>query len=236
MSIAAPAALAGPRPSVSARPPAAVAPLPAIPEAPDGFYARHLKRAFDLLVVAVLALPVLFVLLPLMLLVALDGHSPLFWQERLGRNGRVFRMAKLRTMVPDAEAALARHLASDPAARAEWEHHQKLRRDPRVTRLGVFLRRSSLDELPQLLNVLLGHMSLVGPRPMMPTQRPLYPGLEYFALRPGITGFWQISARNESSFAERAGYDRRYWEELSLRTDLRLIARTAGVVLRGTGC
>lgn len=202
---------------------------------PDAY--RHgLKRLLDVLAVLMVALPVLMVLLPLVALVALDGHSPFFVQERLGRGGRVFRMIKLRTMVPDADRVLAATLAADPQARAEWDHHQKLRHDPRVTPVGGLLRRTSLDELPQFINVALGHMSLVGPRPMLPSQRGIYPGTEYFDMRPGITGFWQVSVRNESSFAERAAWDRQYHEELSLGTDLRVMWRTLGVVAAATGC
>ena len=108
---------------------------------------------------------------------------------------------------------------------------------PRVisTKVGRLIRKTSLDELPQLWNVLTGDMSLVGPRPMMPAQAPLYPGQAYYRLRPGLTGYWQISSRNESSFAERAGFDSRYAAELSLRTDVRVLFSTVRVVLRGTG-
>jgi lipopolysaccharide/colanic/teichoic acid biosynthesis glycosyltransferase len=138
-------------------------------------------------------------------------------------------------MVPDAEAVLERYLAQNPEARAEWDRHQKLKNDPRITPLGRFLRRSSLDELPQLWNVLRGDMSIVGPRPMMCNQRALYPGTEYYVMRPGITGYWQTSARNESSFHERAGFDQAYYRSLSFATDLAIIWRTFSVVLRGTG-
>lgn len=199
------------------------------------FYRNMAKRALDLTIVAVAALPVLAVVLLLALIVAADGGSPFYVQERVGRNGRTFRMWKLRTMVADAHARLASHLAADPAARAEWDAFQKLRHDPRITPFGQLLRRSSLDELPQLWNVLTGDMSIVGPRPMMPSQRALYPGTEYYELRPGITGFWQISVRNEANFAERADFDRQYFEAVSLTTDLRVILRTFGVVLRATG-
>lgn len=198
---------------------------------------RHLgKRLLDIAFVLAVALPVLLTLLPLMVLIALDGHSPFYRQERLGRHGRVFRIWKLRTMVPEADRVLEDTLARDPAARAEWDAFQKLRQDPRVTRVGALLRRTSLDELPQFLNVLKGDMSIVGPRPMMPSQRALYPGLQYFALRPGITGFWQVSARNQSSFPERAEFDQAYFHTMSLATDLRVILRTVRVVLAGTGC
>jgi lipopolysaccharide/colanic/teichoic acid biosynthesis glycosyltransferase len=205
-------------------------------EAPDrGLYRNGLKRGLDLVLV-IAALPVV---LPLLLLLALgaglDGGNPFYCQRRVGRGGRSFRMWKLRSMIVDAEAVLALHLAADPAARAEWTRMQKLKHDPRITRFGRLLRKSSLDELPQLWNVLTGEMSLVGPRPMLPEQRPLYPGTAYYRLRPGITGAWQVSKRNESRFADRARYDHDYDRRLSLGTDLRLLAATVRAVLRGTG-
>lgn len=202
---------------------------------PRGLYRRAIKRGFDILAVLLAALPVVVVLLPMMLLIARDGHSPFYRQERVGRNGRIFRIWKLRTMVVDADKVLESCLAADPSARDEWDHHQKLRHDPRVTRIGALLRKTSMDELPQLWNVLVGDMSLVGPRPMMPLQRVLYPGTEYYAMRPGITGFWQISVRNESSFRERAMFDRRYYIELSFLTDVRVMLRTVAVVIKATG-
>lgn len=204
--------------------------------APTGWYARGLKRAFDVAAILLASVPVIVVLLPLLAIVSLDGHRPIYTQDRIGRGGRVFRIYKLRTMVPDAEAALQSLLERDPEARAEWDHHQKLRNDPRITSIGALLRRTSLDELPQLLNVLKGDMSLVGPRPMMPDQRDLYPGSEYFELRPGVTGLWQISERNRTSFADRASFDRRYLQDLSFGTDLGVLLGTVRVVLRGTGC
>ncbi len=139
-------------------------------------------------------------------------------------------------MVVDAEAQLESYLASDPLRRREWDDQQKLRHDPRITPIGRFIRKTSLDELPQLWNVLTGDMSIVGPRPMMPSQEALYPGRAYYALRPGITGYWQISVRNESSFAERAQFDTRYFRDLSLVTDIRVMLGTFRVVLSGTGC
>ncbi|WP_323013391.1 sugar transferase [Devosia sp.] len=193
------------------------------------------KRVADVTAVLLggaLLLPLIVILAAL---VRLDGASAFYLQPRLGRGGRVFRMWKLRTMVPDAEARLASYLDGDPVARAEWDNNQKLRHDPRLTRIGRHLRRYSLDELPQLWNVLIGDMSLVGPRPMLPAQRHLYPGTAYFDLRPGLTGPWQVSARNGCSFAERAGYDNRYAQEISASTDLRILAQTFSVVFRGTG-
>lgn len=201
----------------------------------DGVYRRSLKRFLDCGLV-LLAAP--FVA-PLILLIALgvrmDGGPAFYSQERIGRNGRIFRIWKLRSMKVGADDLLEAHLAADPAARAEWASTQKLKADPRITRIGRPIRKVSLDELPQVWNVLKGDMSLVGPRPMMPEQAPLYPGVAYYEMRPGLTGFWQIRDRNRSTFAGRAAYDTRYAERLSLSTDLRVLAATVRVVLRGTG-
>ncbi|MGI3212169.1 sugar transferase [Roseovarius tibetensis] len=198
-------------------------------------YRNGAKRVLDIMLV-VATLPItLPVILVLMALAALDGHNPIYRQGRIGLDGRVFRMLKIRTMVPGADALLERHLDACPEGRREWDETQKLKCDPRITRVGRVLRKCSLDELPQLWNVLTGDMSLVGPRPMMIDQEKLYPGTAYFDLRPGITGPWQISDRNESSFAARAGYDSRYLATLSLTGDVAILFRTMMVVLRGTG-
>jgi len=193
------------------------------------------KRALD---VALVVLS-LVVVAPLVLLLALfvwtGGGSPFYSQLRVGRGGRLFRMYKLRTMVPNADEILAKVLRDSPEARHEWNATQKLRDDPRITAFGQFLRRTSLDELPQLWNVLKGDMSLVGPRPMMESQVPLYSGHAYYRLRPGVTGFWQICDRNECAFAGRAKFDNAYDRSLSLKTDFAVLFRTVGVVLRGTG-
>lgn len=201
-----------------------------------GIYGNGGKRMLDLILVLIGGVVFLPLILILAALVRLDGSSAIYRQPRIGKNGRIFLLWKLRSMVPDADAALERYLASDAAARAEWDRSQKLRHDPRLTRIGATLRRYSLDELPQLWNVLMGDMSLVGPRPMMPSQRTLYPGTAYYDFRPGLTGLWQISARNDCSFADRASYDNRYAQEISLATDVRILACTVSVVLRGTGC
>ena len=201
----------------------------------EGIYARRGKRALDLALLA-LGGPVALALVALLALLArLDGGPAFYSQTRVGRGGRRFACRKIRTMTPDADARLAALLAADPAAAVEWERRQKLSRDPRVTRLGRVLRATSLDELPQLWNVLTGEMSLVGPRPMTPEQEPMYPGAAYYRLRPGLTGPWQVSDRHASEFAGRAAHDARYAREVSLWTDLKLLARTVGVVLRGTG-
>ncbi|WP_425041428.1 sugar transferase [Primorskyibacter sp. S187A] len=201
----------------------------------SAFYRRFGKRALDVTLVLISAPIVVPVILMLAFCVALGGGKPFYTQERVGRNGRIYRMWKLRSMVVDAENQLAAYLAENPQAKAEWAATQKLKDDPRITRFGRILRRTSLDELPQLLNVITGEMSLVGPRPMMPEQRAIYPGTDYYALRPGITGPWQVSSRNNTTFAGRARYDALYRRETSLKTDLRLILMTLRVVVRATG-
>ena len=200
-----------------------------------GLYRVYGKRVLDVVLVLLAAVPAVFLLVPLMALIALDGRAPLYSQKRVGQNGRHFRMFKLRTMVADADQILDAYLARNPQARAEWDKTQKLKADPRITFFGRVLRKSSLDELPQLLKVLLGDMSLVGPRPMMVGQEGLYPGRAYYAMRPGITGYWQISERNETSFAQRAEYDTAYYKDLSLLQDVKVMCCTVRVVARGTG-
>ncbi|EEW26710.1 sugar transferase [Rhodobacter ferrooxidans] len=200
-----------------------------------GLYRNGFKRIFDVTAV-VLAAPVIVPLvLGLALAVARDGGAPFYAQSRVGRGGRAFRMWKLRSMVSDADARMEGHLAANPEARLEWDETQKLKDDPRITPLGRFLRKASIDELPQLWNVLTGDMSLVGPRPMMLNQQEMYPGTAYYALRPGITGYWQTAGRNRTTFEARAGYDTAYEAELSLTTDLKVLARTIGVVVACTG-
>lgn len=203
------------------------------------FYPVHGKRLLDLLVLIALA-PVALPLTVLILVVtALEGGQPLYSQLRVGQGGRLFRCWKVRTMVRDADRVLAEILQQDGALAREWHRNQKLARDPRITRFGALLRRSSLDELPQLWNVLAGHMSLVGPRPFTPEQQEMYqagaPDTAYYRLLPGITGLWQVSRRNLGSFGERAHYDSRYHADLGLLTDLRILWNTAFVVLRATG-
>ena len=205
------------------------------PAASAGLYERSWKRILDCIFV-LFSIPIIlpFVLL-LGLLVRRDGGPAFYTQERIGMNGRIFRIWKMRSMKVGADQLLAAHLAADPAARTEWDTTQKLKDDTRVTPIGRVIRKNSLDELPQLWNVLRGDMSLVGPRPMMPDQARLYPGVAYYGLRPGVTGFWQISRRNGTTFAGRAAYDTRYARRMSLGTDLKVILATVWVVLVGTG-
>lgn len=198
-------------------------------------YELGLKRVFDVVCV-ILAAPIVVPLVGFMaILVALDGHSPFYKQNRVGRGGQIYRIWKLRTMVADADKMLKGYLATNPDAAAEWALTQKLKRDPRITSIGHALRKSSFDELPQLWNVLVGEMSLVGPRPMMPEQREMYPGRAYYKQRPGITGSWQVSKRNESTFADRARFDTEYVADLSFANDIKILLATVRVVLKGTG-
>jgi exopolysaccharide production protein ExoY len=199
------------------------------------------KRHFDLLaslVLLVLAAPVFGMIA---LLIAVFDPGPVFFRhERVGRGGALFRCLKFRTMRPDADEVLAALLARDAEARAEWMSRRKLRSDPRVTPLGGVLRRLSLDELPQLVNVLRGEMSLVGPRPV--TQRELQEFYDpacavpiYLSLRPGITGSWQISGRSDTDYRNRIALDIHYGRNLSLRRDAAILARTIVAVVRRSG-
>lgn len=196
------------------------------------------KRLFDIVTVIAI-LPILLPLVALLaLLVRLDGGPAFYAQTRIGQGGRSFRCFKLRTMRVNAEAELARLCASDPAIAREWEVNQKLENDPRITRIGAFLRRTSLDELPQFFNVLFGSMSLVGPRPFMQEQEECYQGAmgrAYYRMRPGITGLWQVAGRSTTAFVDRVRYDERYYKRLSLSNDLWLCVMTVAVVLRQTG-
>ncbi|MBZ0129762.1 MAG: sugar transferase [Rhodobacteraceae bacterium] len=200
-----------------------------------GLYVTYLKRGLDIVIVLLFALPVLLIVAFLALLVALDGGNPFYAQRRIGLQRRPFRMWKLRSMVADADQLLERHLATDPAMRREWDLTQKLKADPRITPIGRLIRKTSLDELPQLWNVLTGDMSLIGPRPMMPGQDEIYPGTAYYAMRPGLSGYWQTSVRNDSNFAERAYHDTQYFHDQSLLTDITVMMRTVRVVLQATG-
>lgn len=208
-----------------------------LPVTQPNFYAAYAKRLFDL-VFSAMVLPVLLPVLAILWCMASKGGSGLYYQNRVGRNGKIFRCYKLRTMVPDAEKALQDLCRLDPAVAEEWRINQKLSNDPRVTPIGRFLRATSLDELPQIWNVIRGDMSLVGPRPFMENQDAIYRaagGRAYYTMRPGITGLWQIDGRGTTSFVSRIYYDNIYGDKLGLWLDLRLISKTVTVVLQKTG-
>lgn len=201
------------------------------------FYQQRAKRALDLFL-SVVALPFLAPLIAVLYIaVRLDGGPGFFGHSRVGRGGGAFRCWKLRTMVPDAQQRLDAVLRADPAARAEWEKDQKLRHDPRITWLGGFLRRTSLDELPQIWNVLKGEMSLIGPRPVTVPELERYKGHKpvYLALRPGITGLWQVSGRNSVSYDTRVEMDAAYFRNIGFLSDIRILFQTVGVVFARTG-
>ena len=200
-------------------------------------YVRFVKRTFDLVV----ALALLTVALPVMIVIALivmtDFQSPVFVHTRVGKDGRKFGCLKFRSMRKDSNRLLRHIVRTDPTAAREWHTDQKLEHDPRITRIGRFLRATSLDELPQLFNVLAGHMSIVGPRPVTEKELDRYgPYLPaYLALRPGVTGLWQVRGRGTSTYDARVKMDAHYALTASLLGDLALAFGTVGVVLRKTG-
>lgn len=172
-------------------------------------------------------------LITMFLIMKIDGAPILFGHYRVGKNGKLFRCWKFRTMRRDSEAVLADLLKNDPAARAEWARDQKLTNDPRITPIGHFLRKSSLDELPQLLNVIKGEMSLVGPRPVTVAELTRYGAARwhYISVAPGMTGLWQISGRNNTTYAERVAFDREYVESRSMLVDAAILIKTVRVVV-----
>ncbi len=214
-----------------------VAPARRGPPRAEGFRLEP-TRVLDIAI----ALVVLVFTAPLLVALAItirlqDGGPALFAHPRIGRGGRMFRCFKFRSMVTDAEARLKALLDADPRARREWDADHKLRKDPRLTPMGDFLRKSSLDELPQLLNVLRGEMSIVGPRPIVQAEVVRYgPAFRsYCSLRPGITGLWQVSGRNDVSYRRRVALDRLYAGSKSLKTDLKILVLTVPAVLSRNG-
>lgn len=196
------------------------------------------KLVFD----KVFAISALIIVLPVMVGIAAvlwitNGRPILFRHTRIGKDGKAFQCLKFRTMVTDAEARLQALLRDDPVARQQWHEHRKLAHDPRISRIGRFLRRSSLDELPQFWNVLRGDMSIVGPRPISAGEIEKYAGhfKTYSAVRPGITGLWQTSGRSNASYPERVRMDVEYVENWSFLRDVSLAWRTLAVVLGAKG-
>lgn len=188
------------------------------------------------------ALLLMVLLSPLLAVIALmiwreDGRPVLFAHYRVGRNGRLFRCMKFRTMLRDADQVLGRVLMENPALRAEWERDQKLVDDPRITRIGRFLRHTSLDELPQLINIWRGEMAFVGPRPIVVQELQRYGAFKrhYLSVKPGVTGLWQVSGRNNTTYERRVELDRRYVEHRSLWLDAMILLRTVKVVITREG-
>ena len=198
---------------------------------------RLLKRGFDLVASTVLLILLSPVIAYFAWKIRGDGGPVFFLHERIGRDGHPFRCIKFRTMVPNAPAVLQQLLDADPAARAEWDKDFKLKNDPRITRTGKFLREYSLDELPQLWNVLKGEMSLVGPRPIIEAELDRYSENADFYLetRPGMTGLWQISGRNNADYGYRVYLDSWYVKNWSLWYDIVILMKTVGVVMAKEG-
>jgi exopolysaccharide production protein ExoY len=197
-----------------------------------------LKDQVALVVNQLLALALLTIFAPLLLLLIVlvwqsDGAPIVFGHYRVGKDGKLFRCFKFRSMRRDADKVLAALLRTDEAARAEWKRDQKLISDPRITPIGHWLRKTSLDELPQLVNVLLGEMHLVGPRPVTVAELSRYGSVRwhYLSVRPGITGLWQVNGRNNTTYAERVAFDRHYVERRSMVVDAAILLKTVRVVL-----
>lgn len=202
--------------------------------APLGPLGGRLKRALDLVVslsALVLASPIM---LTIMAILALSGGSVFFVHERVGYGGQRFGCLKFRSMVTNPDEILRSHLAENADARKEWEETQKLKKDPRITLTGHIMRRSSIDELPQLLNIIRGEMSCVGPRPVTVDELERYGehAEQYLKTRPGLTGLWQTSGRNLLSYDERVSLDVSYVTNWSLGSDLRILLKTVFTVLR----
>jgi undecaprenyl-phosphate galactose phosphotransferase len=198
------------------------------------------KRAFDLMVTGlflILTLPIAPFIALLVALIRIDGGPVVYRQMRVGYGGRLFPCLKFRTMVVNADQALKAHLAANPEAAAEWARDQKLRRDPRITLVGRFLRKTSLDELPQLINVLRGDMTLVGPRPIVPAEIERY-GADiayYYQVKPGITGLWQVSGRNDVDYPTRVRLDCWYVRNWTFWHDIAILFKTIPALVTGRG-
>lgn len=202
------------------------------------FRYRVVKRVMDVILVVCIGLLLLPVLLVVAAAVWLSSHGPiLFSHRRIRRHGEFFTMWKFRTMCINSGEVLERYLEAHPEARAEWRQTHKLKNDPRITPVGRFLRRTSLDELPQLWNVLNGSMSLVGPRPIVAAEMEKYGPYfnDYCTVKPGLTGLWQVSGRSKLTYPERVLLDSRYAREWSLSADAKILMRTWSCVVNRDG-
>jgi len=198
----------------------------------------RVARILDITLILLAAPYILLAFLLLILAIKLDSKGPVFYrQTRIGRYGRKFYVYKFRTMVENADQILQTYLANSPELRAEWLATHKLKQDPRVTRIGTTLRKLSLDELPQLWNIIIGDMSLVGPRPIVDAEVEKYGKCFdlYIQVRPGLTGLWQVSGRNDTTYEQRVELDEYYILNRSLQLDLQILLKTVFVVLRKDG-
>jgi undecaprenyl-phosphate galactose phosphotransferase len=198
---------------------------------------RFLKRSFDLIGSAAIITLLSPILIVLVYLVSKDGGNAIYGHERIGRDGHKFKCLKFRSMVTNSAEVLQQLLATDPEAQAEWDKDFKLKNDPRITRVGSFIRKTSLDELPQLFNVLKGEMSLVGPRPIIEKELERYAGdVDYYLMaKPGMTGLWQVSGRNDVDYDTRVYFDAWYVKNWSLWNDVAILFKTINVVLKRDG-
>jgi Undecaprenyl-phosphate galactose phosphotransferase WbaP len=198
-----------------------------------------IKRFMDIIIVVIGGIILLPFLLLIALLIKITSPGPvLFKQERPGKNGKHFTFYKFRSMVIDAEERLKALLESDPKIKDEWEKNRKLQKDPRLTAIGRFIRRTSIDEFPQLINILKGEMSLVGPRPVIDDSEMEMYGESFanaFSIKPGLTGLWQVSGRSDTEYKERIAYDTYYIQSWSIWMDLWVIFKTFGAVIHGRG-
>jgi exopolysaccharide production protein ExoY len=225
-----------PRIAVPASVSDAMEPIAFLQPSPSAQGSERLIRLLDI----VISFSLLVFFLPLMLIVAAilsPSGKVLFAQRRIGRDGQEFHCLKFRTMVVDAEARLQNLLKNDPVARAEWAHNQKLKNDPRITPVGRFLRRTSLDELPQLLNILGGSMSIVGPRPIVRSEVERYGRHfpKYCAVKPGLTGLWQVSGRSDTNYGKRVALDILYVKRRSVQFYMIIVLKTPLMVLGAKG-
>jgi undecaprenyl-phosphate galactose phosphotransferase len=195
------------------------------------------KRAFDIVGTVFLGLLLSPLILAIIALIRIEGQPVLFWHKRIGRNGRSFHCVKFRTMVRDAEHVLRHLLNEHPELRHEWTKNFKLRNDPRITMTGRVLRLTSLDELPQLWNVLRGEMSLVGPRPIVRAELLRYGrnASRYLAVKPGLTGLWQVKGRSDTTYRRRVAMDKFYVRNQGILLDIYILAATPAAVLRRNG-
>jgi exopolysaccharide production protein ExoY len=197
-----------------------------------------LKRVFDLISVVVILALFGWLMVIIAIAVRMTGRKVIYGHTRVGRGGKPFQCLKFRSMVPNSQEVLRELLATDPDARAQWERDFKLKDDPRITRIGRFIRKTSLDELPQLWNVVKGEMSIVGPRPVIQAEfEQYYDGARehYLSVPPGLTGLWQVSGRSDLDYAERVELDKRYVERSNVFYDFMIVMRTVKVMVARRG-